>query len=442
MPVRLLDSFVSTDPLAHVFSDDAVLAAMLQFETALARAAAHAGLIPATAASTIGEAAEAGTFDPPAIARDSWRSATLTVPLVDALRSRVGAIDTGAATYVHWGATSQDVVDTALVLCLKRAAAILEEDHSGLQRALGRLSEDHAGTMMLARTLLQPATPITFGLKAASWRAAVSRAGRRMLTSFDDAAVLQFGGSSGTLAVFGQHRGTVSARLAHELGLREPDAPWHAYRDRLAALVAACGVYCGTLGKIAHDVALLMQAEVAEASATGGRSSAMPHKRNPSGCAVALAAASRLPGLVATVLGGMAHEHERGVGGWIAEASTISAAVQATGAALAALTTVIGSLDVDAERMRTNISNTRGVIHAERAMMLLAPILGREAASRVIDDAIETARHERGSFRDALMSHADVANALTPAQVTELDSYEPSIAAAEHFRRRQLLNER
>lgn len=438
MSLRLLDSFVSTEQLAVVFCDRAFLANMLRFEVALARAEARAGVVPMQFANTIADAATPEAFDASAIVSDSWTSATLAVPFVDALRGRVASIDPEASTYVHWGATSQDVSDTALVLCATRAAAILETDHARLQQALRQLSERHASAIMLARTVLQPAAPITFGAKAAAWFAAVSRTGTRMFAQFDEAAVLQFGGACGTLAALGERGPAVSAELARELGLDEPEAPWHAHRDRLASLVCACGVYSGTLAKIARDISLLMQDEVGEAFEPGGPSSAMPHKRNPSGCAITLAAASRVPGLVATFLAGMAQEHERGVGGWLAEASTLATAVQATGAALAAVTSVVAGLTVDVARMRENLAITREVVFAERAMMLLAPALGRDAAARLIDAAINVARHENRAFGEILALQTGVAAVLTRDELAQLVSPEAYITAAEYFRRRQL----
>ena len=199
---------------------------------------------------------------------------------------------------------------------------------------------------MLGRTLLQPAPPITFGLKVAGWVAALVRGWRRVDSSVDAAAVLQFGGASGTLAALGDRGPAVSRALADDLGLRNPEAPWHTDRDRLAALVSACGVYTATLGKIARDISLLMQDEVGEVAERGGGSSTMPHKRNPAGCAVVLAASTRLPGLVAAFLTGMVQEHERGVGGWHAEWPTLAATVQTTGSALAAWPTRRGLVRV------------------------------------------------------------------------------------------------
>lgn len=436
MSLRLTESLATTEPLADVFSDATMLASMIRFEVALARAEARIGIIPVSAAEAIARAAIGDAFDPAAISREARASGTFVIPLVEMLTARVRAADPAAATFVHWGATSQDVSDSALVLCLVQARRVLTADHERLATALRWLSAKHAGTVMLGRTLLQPAPPITFGLKAAGWFAAVSRGGARMASTFDAACVLQLGGASGTLAALGERGLTVAEELALELELPNPDASWHAHRDRLASLVAACGVYTGTLGKIARDVTLLMQHEVGEAGEPGGGSSTMPHKRNPAGCTVALAAATRVPALVSAFLSGMPQEHERGVGGLHAEAATVAAVVQATGAALAATADVIETLSVDPVRMRANIDATRGLVFAERAMMLLAPALGRDAASRVIADAVDMARRHGRSFVETLAANADVRAALDSADLASLGTPEAYLGVAEQLRRR------
>ncbi len=377
-------------------------------------------------------------FDPAAIARAARASGTITIPFVEMLTEKVRAADPTAATFVHWGATSQDVSDTALVLCLVRALAIITADDDRLERSLRRTSDQHAGSVMLARTLLQPAPPTTFGLKAAGWFGAVSRGRARITSAFRDACVVQFGGASGTLAALGPHGLAVSTELARELDLPSPDAPWHAHRDRLGWLVAACGIYTGTLGKIARDVSLLMQYEVAEAAEPGGGSSTMPHKRNPAGCAVALAASTRVPGLVSAFLSGLPQEHERGLGGWHAEGATVASVVQTTGAALAAVAEVIDALTVDPDRMRQNIAATCGLVFAERAMVLLAPTVGREAATRLIAAAINAARRGDASFADALTQSTEVRAALSAADLSSLENPEAYLGVAERLRRRLL----
>jgi 3-carboxy-cis,cis-muconate cycloisomerase len=441
MSQRLLESLTTTEPLAEVFSDGAFLDAMLRFERALARAEARNGIITSSAADAIARAAAPEAFDPASIARDATRSGTVTIPLVQRLIERVSAIDPAAATYVHWGATSQDVTDTALVLCLQRAHAILVANHERLTMALHRLSEQYASAPMLGRTLMQPAPPTTFGLKAAGWFGAVSRSGEQMASAFKAACVLQFGGASGTLAALGSHGRKVSDDLARELGLPNPEAPWHAHRDRFATLVTSCGIYTGTLGKIARDITLLMQQEVAEAAEPGGGSSTMPHKRNPAGCAIALAAATRVPGLVAAFLAGMPQEHERGVGGHHAEAATTADIVQGTGAALAAVAGAIEGLRVDPARMLHNIA-ANSEVFAERAMMLLAPVLGRETAKRVIAQALETARRDGRRFVDVLSEDESVTSVIDLAQLSTLDRPDEYLGSAEEFRRRLIGGDR
>jgi 3-carboxy-cis,cis-muconate cycloisomerase len=392
MFTRLIESLSATEALSQVFSDASVLQAMLDFEAALARAEARVGLIPADAAAAITAAAISEGFDSSELTRQSLRAGTAAIPLVRMLTERVRARDASAAGFVHWGATSQDVTDTALVLLLGRCRRVLEADHHRVSRALRRLSNEHARTVMLGRTLLQPAPPITFGLKAAGWLGAIRRGWSRVASRFDESAYLQFGGASGTLAALGGQGLAVSETLAEELDLKCPDAPWHGYRDRLAALMAALSIYTASLAKMARDIALLMQYEVGEAAEPGGDgrggSSTMPHKRNPTACLLAIAAAKRTPGLLADFLAGMVQEHERAVGGCQAEWATVHALVQSAGVALESMTEVAEGLTVDAGRMRRNIDATQGAVFAEKAMMLLAREMGRDAAHRAVEESI------------------------------------------------------
>ena len=262
MSGHLVDSLATTDALARVFADESMLQAMLDFESALAEAQAKLGIIPRAAAEAIATSARAAHFDAARLAREAREHATVAIPLVKALRAHVRAIDADASRFVHWGATSQDVADSALILALKLARPILAADHRRLDAALTKLSVQHASTVMLARTLLQPASPTTFGLKAAHWVAALRRGWARVEREYEGAMLVQLGGAAGTLAAMGDQGLDVAAAVAAELGLEAPTAPWHTDRDRLAALVAALGVYTGTLGKIARDVSLLMQDEV------------------------------------------------------------------------------------------------------------------------------------------------------------------------------------
>ena len=434
MSSRLIDSLATTDALAEVFSDQSLLQAMLDFEAALARAEAKAGVIPGSAAESISAAARAEGLDAAAIARAARGSGTVSIPLVSALTARVQASDAASARFVHFGATSQDVADSALVLTIQRAHAILSGDHVRLERTLRQLSDRHARTVMLGRTLLQPAPPITFGLKVAGWVAALVRGWKRLESASRESAVLQFGGASGTLAALGNRGLDVSRALADDLGLGNPEAPWHTHRDRLGAVVSACGLYTATLGKMARDISLLMQDEVGEATERGGGSSTMPHKRNPAACAVALAASTRLPGLVAAFLAGMVQEHERAVGGWHAEWPTIADAMQSTGSALSAMADAAAGLSVHSDRMRANIERTNGAIFAERAMMLMTDSMGREPARLLVTDALARSRETGKTFGAALLAMPEAVRAISADELHTIDVPEEYLGAAETLR--------
>ncbi|MGC2170600.1 MAG: 3-carboxy-cis,cis-muconate cycloisomerase [Candidatus Sulfotelmatobacter sp.] len=435
---RLIESLASTEPLAELFSDHSVLQALLDVEVALARAEARVGVVPHAAAETIAAAAKAEAFDVAALSHDMLRAGTAGVPLAKALTERVRAKDADAARYVHWGATSQDAADTALVLLLRRAQPILAGDISRLEQALWKLSAEHRNTVMLGRTLMQAAPPVTFGLKAAGWLGAVCRGRKRLSSSFRETLIVQLGGASGTLASLGERGPAVALALANELGLACPEAPWHTHRDRLANLVCDCGVLTGSLGKIARDISLLMQSEVAEVSEAGGDgrggSSTMPHKRNPIGSALTLAAAHRVPGEVAAFLSAMVLEHERGVGGWQAEWPIIASVIQSTGLAAASMAEVAESIAVDAARMRANIDATHGVVFAERAMMLLGPKLGRDVAHQLLEEATGRSVAQGRHLSEVLSEMPEVTSHIDRSVLRQLEVPEQYLGSAEAFR--------
>ena len=437
MAMSLLDCLGTTEPLAAIFSDDSLVAAMLEFESALARAAAAAGVIPSTAGRTISEAALRGGFDTAAIARAARTDATPAIPLVEALRARVHLVDPASATYVHWGATSQDVTDTALVLLLEQARVPIAADHGRLDRALRDLSERHAATVMLGRTLLQPAMPITFGLKVAGWTSAITHSWHRLRDAWSRTLVIQFGGAAGTLAALDGHGLRVLAETARELDLHAVP-PWHTNRDRLGALVTACGLHVAALGKAARDITLLMQAEVGEAAEPGGGSSTMPHKQNPARCTAVLAAATRMPALVAAYLTAMIQEHERSTGGSQAEWPIVAAAVQATGAAVSALADAVEGLSVDPQRMLRNLEATGGIIYAWRAVVRLAPLLGRDHAQRLVAEAVEESRRSGAAFAGVL--RASLGDAVPCDLLADIERPEDCLGAADTLRT-WLLNE-
>jgi len=440
MSGRLIESLATTPALAALFSDESVLRAMLEFETALAQAEARHGLIPMQAADAIATAARPDKFDIAVLAEATFRAGTPAIPLVKMLTDLVRKTDAEAARFVHWGATSQDAADTAMSLLLKRAEPILIADMVRLEKALADLSERHKQSIMLGRTLLQPAPPVTFGLKAAGWLASVCRGRRRLQKAFRVAAVLQFGGASGTLASLGDRGISVAHALNAELGFGDAAAaPWHTQRDQLATLICACGVLTGSLGKMARDVSLLMQSEVGEVSEPGGDgrggSSTMPNKRNPTACSLTLAAAHRVPGLVASFLSAMLQEHERGVGGWQAEWPIIAAVVQATGVAIASMAEVAEGLSVDAQKMRLNIENTNGAIFAERAMMLLGAKLGRDVAHKVVEAAVRKSVKEGRHLAAVLAETSEVTTHLGHAELKQLETPAKYLGSAEVFRK-------
>ncbi len=350
---RLFGPTFTTEAMAAAVSDEAWLSAMLVFEAELARAAAAAGAVPEAAAEAIAAACAPAGFDIEEIGRQSVASAGPVVALVAALRARVPE---EARASVHFGATSQDVVDTAMMLIARQALEILLADLSALADACAERARRHRSDVMAGRTLLQQAVPITFGLKAAGWMTAVDAAARP-LRAYRRRLALQYGGAAGTLAASGSRALEIRAGLARRLGLDDPPLAWHADRTRIAELGAALAIAGGVAGKIALDIALLAQTEVAEAAeAAPGGSSAMPHKRNPVGAVEADAAARGLAAQATILAGSLRVEHERAAGAWQAEWTAVSEAFRLAGGAVARVRTAVTTLRVDPERMRANLA--------------------------------------------------------------------------------------
>lgn len=410
------DTLFTTDAMRAVFSDRARIARMLEFEAALAVAEASVGVIPPAAADAIGRQCVADGFDVEGIGRAARDAGNLAIPLVSALTQKVAAADADARGYVHWGATSQDAIDTGLVLQLRDALALIDADLLRLARALAVQARRHASTVLPGRTWLQQALPVTLGVKLAGTVSALDRHRDRIAAVRRDALVLQFGGAVGTLASLGAQGLAVSQALGQRLGLAVPDLPWHAQRDRLCDVAAALGMLTATVGKLARDLSLLAQTEVGEAfepAAPGrGGSSTLPQKRNPVGAAIALAAAVRAPGLVATMLSAAVQEHERGLGNWPAEWETLPELVMLTAGALDAMGTVVAGLDVDAARMRANLALTGGQIFAEAVQMALAPRIGRDTAHALVGGACRRAAAEGAHLRDILLREPQVTAVL------------------------------
>jgi 3-carboxy-cis,cis-muconate cycloisomerase len=344
------DALFVPAPLREAVSDRAWLEAMLAAERALARAEAEVGVIPAAAAESVAGACAAERYDANALADEGRRVGNPAEPLVRALREQVGG---EAAEYVHWGATSQDIMDTAAVLVARSACELVDVELGGVAGACARLADEYRGTVLAARTLLQQATPTSFGLKAAGWLVAVVRA-RSGVRRVELPA--QLGGASGTLAALGDRGLDVLQAYARELALPEPAVPWHTARLPFAELGAALSIAAGVTEKIALDLALLGQTEIAEVrEPADGGSSTMPHKRNPVGSTLTRACALRARAAAGVLTAALAQENERAAGAWHAEWGALTDALAFTGGAVSWLRQTLEGLEVDAERMRENL---------------------------------------------------------------------------------------
>jgi 3-carboxy-cis,cis-muconate cycloisomerase len=340
-----------------VFGDEALLRAALSFEAALARAQAAAQLIPASAAALIGAVCDSARFDVATLAEEAAHAGTLALALLPRLRARIAEQDVEAARLLHRGASSQDLADSALMLQAKSGAHLIQLEGRGLTDALASLAHTHARTPALARTLLQPALPMTFGLEVSQWLLYIHQALQRFGRECQGALLVQLGGAAGTLQGLSLE---VLERLAAELGLAAPVLPWTACRDGVAGLACALAVLSGAVGKLARDISLLAQHEVHEAFEPRivgrGGSSSMSHKRNPTGCQIALSAAIRAPALAAGILAGLPQEHQRGLGGWQAEAPALATLFELTHGALQTMRVVVEALEVDTAAMAANLA--------------------------------------------------------------------------------------
>jgi 3-carboxy-cis,cis-muconate cycloisomerase len=434
MSEALLDPLFTTDAMRAVFDDHARVQGMLDFEAALARAEARLGIVPAAAAFVIASACQAALYDFAELGTSTRLAGNPAIPLVKALTAEVARRDAEAARWVHRGATSQDVIDTGLVLQLREALRLLDDAQIRLARALEALARAHRLTVMPGRTLLQHAVPVTLGLKAAGWLAAVQRSRTRLRELVPRVLKLQFGGAAGTLAALGARGPDVAALLAEELQLAFPDLPWHTQRDTIAECGAAVGLLGGSLGKLARDIALLMQSEVAEvfepAGHDRGGSSAMPHKRNPVGSVVAQAAAARVPNLVATLFAVLPQEHERAIGGWHAEWETLPAIFRLVAGSLAHVTEIVEGLEVDVARMRANLDATLGVSFAESVTMALGAKIDRAKARQLVEAASKRAIVEQRHLRDVLRDDAEIAGHLSEAEFVALFDPQNALGAS------------
>ncbi len=433
-----LTSFLfSTPDMANVFSPRAQLRAMTRFEWALSSALEANGLAEAGSAAILEKLLDADFVDLAPLLRDARDAGNLAIPFVRQLTAAVKAHSEIAARSVHLGATSQDVLDSALVLQIKEALHLLDEALTRLEAVLLGQVRRHRDTVMLGRTWLQAGPPVTLGLKLAEVLSALRRDRQRIRQEEGRVLALQFGGAVGTLASLGPSGGAVSMKLAQLLELSEPELPWHTQRDSLVAMIQLLALVTGTLAKLGRDIALLMQSEVGEVSEGGaaghGGSSTMPHKHNPVGCAALIAIHTKMPGLAATMLHAMPQEHERGLGLWQAEWDVIPEAFCLTSASINYATELMKALTVDADRMQTNLDATHGLILAEAVSGAMAAKIGRIEAHEILRKAVDRAVAEKRPLSDVLKRTPEVKAHLNDANIDELLDSKNYLGSAQRF---------
>ncbi len=421
---QLFDAYFTAHDMREVFCDQGRVQAMLDFEAALARAEARVGLIPSSAVAPIATACDAGLYDFAALGEAIATAGNSAIPLVKALGKQIASSDAEAERYVHLGATSQDVMDSGLVLQLRQALALIEDQLAQLADSLAAQAQRFATTPLAGRTWLQHATPVTLGMKIAGWLGAVTRSRQRLQQLKPRLLVLQFGGASGTLAALGAQALPIAKALAEELQLTLPEQPWHTQRDRIVEFGAVLGLIAGSLGKFGRDISLLMQteaAEVFEPAAPGkGGSSTMPHKRNPVGAAVLIGAATRVPGLVSTLFSAMPQEHERSLGLWHAEWETLPEICCLVSGSLQQARLLADGLEVDAARMARNLELTQGLVLAEAVSIVLAQRVGRDTAHHLLEQCCKRAVAEQRHLRAVLADEPQVTAELSGAELDDL----------------------
>ena len=439
MPVNPADSPVmgalyGTDAMRAAMGERAWLARMLDVEVALALAQSRLGIVPPEAAQAIADAAEVDRLD---LAELAAATANTGYPVVGLVRQLSALAGPDAGKWTHWGATTQDIMDTATVLQMRQGLALIRIDLVQLNTALASLAMRHRDTVMAGRTHLQHALPVTFGYKVAVWLSPLITMVERLDQLRPRVERLQFGGAAGTLASLGTQGIAVQREMAAELGLAVPDIPWHVARDSFCEATNFLGLLCGALSKIATDVMLLMQteiAEVAEAHQAGrGGSSTMPQKRNPISCEYVLAQSRGVHALVPQMLSAMAQDLERGTGPWQAEALAIGQSFNLAHGALLCARSIIDGLVVDTARMVTNLHSTGGLIAAEQVMMGLATQFGRGEAHHIVNHACDVALTHKITLAEALFADPRISASLRPQELQRLCDPQNYLGAAGAF---------
>jgi 3-carboxy-cis,cis-muconate cycloisomerase len=440
--MSLLTPLLRSGAVTALFSDEQVVQGMLDFEAALAQAQAECGVIPAAAVTPITAACNYRHIDFPSLAMAAANAGNLAIPLVKQLTQVVKTQDTAAARYVHWGATSQDAIDTGLVLQLRAALAQTEQDLAALLAILAQQVDRFRSTLMPGRTWMQHALPITFGLKLAGTLDALLRWQARFHEMRVRVLVLQLGGAAGTLASLKDKGPQVVEQLAQVLSLQVADTPWHSQRDRLLEVGAWYAGLCGTLGKFANDFSLLMQTEVAEVSEPivegRGGSSAMPHKRNPVSCAAILTATQRTPGLMATLYASQIQQHERALGGWQSEWEVLPELITLAGGVVAQSDYLMRGMQVNAAKMRADLDITHGLIMAESVTLALAEFIGKADAHHRVEQHCHRAIDQNCSLLSLLQQDPLISQHLSASTLAHLLDPATALGSADHFVRQVL----
>ena len=426
--MNLYQSIFYSEKVNNLFSDEAIISYMLRFEGELAKAQAKHNVIPVAAAETIEECCKVENINKEQLIADAGLGGNVNIPLVKQLTAVVKQKDAEAGKYVHIGATSQDVIDTAMMLQARDAVSIIEEELKQLVKQLVLLVEEHRNTVMIGRSFMQHARPITFAYKVAGWLDALLRSQKAIEELLQQGFFLQLGGAVGTLSGMHEQGLQVCETMSELLALSNPSKPWHTERDRFVTIASTLGILAGNLGKIAKDISLLMQTEIAEVfepSAKGkGGSSTMPHKRNPVGCIAILANATRIPGLVATMFSCMTHDHERATGSWHAEWETFSDIIKLTAGAVSKAVELTNGLEVDVQRMLANLEMTNGLIYAENISMALADKIGKADAHRLIEQCCAEAVSKGVHLKDVIIMNKVISKELSMVKIEEqFDSF-------------------
>src|SRR3954447_479617 len=433
-----LNSFLFATPqMASIFSPQGQLGAMMRFEWALTQALERNGIAEAGSTNVVASLLDCEFVNLHDLQQDARDAGNIAIPFVRQLTAAVGQRNEPAARAIHFGATSQDVLDTALVLQMREAIRLIGDDMNRLDIALAAKVRAHAQTVLSGRTWLQPGPPTTLGLQLAGTLSALRRDSERIHAAAQRALVVQFGGAVGTLGSLGQAGASVGSDLVRILELSEPELPWHTQRDRIVEIVQVLATLTGTLAKFARDIALLMQAEVGEASEgiseNRGGSSTMPQKHNPVACAAIIAVHAQMPAVAATMLQSMLQEHQRGLGLWQAEWDTVPHAFRLAAAALAYSIEVPEGLQVNADRMRSNFDSLRGMTMSEAVSAALATKIGRAAAHALLRSAVERASNEKRHLGSVLKECPDVLAHLTPDEIDRLMDPREYLGSAQRF---------